>query len=141
MDATAIGNALQGGNPTRVVLSVAGVEIPETRDYYVRVFVEKPDATEQSSIDDPHYAGSFGFFYDEAAMKHHGIELPPGQRPKVGYLVDVTPMLQKLNQAGSMQPQVNVTLLPVAYEGRQSTGHLTLERLELSVVRFGEQAR
>lgn len=140
VDSTAITNALQGGN-TRVVLTVANVEIPEKRDFYVRIFLDKPDASAQTSIDDPHYAGSFGFFYDEAAMKNHGVqpELGPSGRPRTGYLVDVTNTLRNLNQAGSLPPDVNVSFVPVAYSRRESAGNLSLDRLDLSVVRFGEQ--
>ncbi len=139
-ESTAITNALQGGN-TRVVLTVANVDIPEKRDFYVRIFLDKPDASAQTSIDDPHYAGSFGFFYDESAMKNHGVtpQNGPSGRPRTGYLVDVTNTLRNLNQAGSLPADVNVSFVPVAYARRESTGSLNLDRLDLSVVRFGEQ--
>ena len=139
-DSTIVTNALQGGN-TRVVLTVANVDIPEKRDFYVRIFLDKPDASAQTSIDDPHYAGSFGFFYDESAMKNHGVtpQNGPSGRPRTGYLVDVTNTLRNLNQAGSLSSDVNVSFVPVAYASRESTGKLNLDRLDLSVVRFGEQ--
>src|SRR5215467_14601822 len=39
----------------RAVLTVDEVEIPEQQDVFVRVFINKPDASAQTSIDDPHY--------------------------------------------------------------------------------------
>ena len=41
--------------------------MPPKRDFYVRVFLNKPDVTAETSIDDPHFAGSFAFFFDENA--------------------------------------------------------------------------
>ena len=58
--------------------------------------------------------------------------------PLTGFLIDVKPTLQRLNQAGSLSTsQLQVSLLPVPYEGRQAAGeHLTIGRLELAVARF-----
>lgn len=131
-------DALQGGLRNRIVLTVADVDIPEKRDFYVRVFLNKPDVSAETPIDDPQYAGSFGFFSDESAMKsHEGAAEMPG-RPKTGFLVDVTQTLQKLNQAGSLSPtEMNVSFVPVPYSRREAAGELlTLQRLELGVARF-----
>jgi tyrosinase len=119
----------------KVVLTIDEVEIPAKRDYFVRVFINKPDATEQTPIEDPHYAGSFAIFFDEEAMKSHP---GAGGHPKPGFLVDVTSTLRKLSQAGSLSTaDVNVTLIPVPYEGREATTErLTLGRLELGLARF-----
>ncbi len=139
VDAAAMSNTIQGDNKSRIVLTVAGVDIPEKRDFYVRVFLNKPDVSAETSIEDPHYAGSFGFFYDEAAMKNHAGEHAPAAatgRPRTGYLVDITPTLQKLNQSGSLPSEVNVSFVPVNYPRRQSAGNLRLQRLEVGVVRF-----
>jgi hypothetical protein len=127
---------------------VSEVEVPENRDFYVRVFVNKPDASADTSIDDPHYAGSFGFFYDEKGMGHK-MEAMPGTamaksakkevapaRPQTGFVVDVTQTLQKLNQAGSLSSEANVSLVPVGYAHRDSIGQLKLQKLELAAVRF-----
>jgi tyrosinase len=139
VQASAFSNAIQNGSRNRVVLTVADVEVPERKDFYVRIFLNKPDVSAQTSIDDPHYAGSFGFFFDESAMKNHAGEQAhsgPG-RPKTGYLVDLTPALQKLSQAGSLpSDKVNVSFVAVPYGRREASGHLTLQRLELAAVRF-----
>jgi tyrosinase len=153
VDASAFTNAIQAGSHNRIVLTVSEVEVPEQRDFYVRVFLNKPDASADTSIDDPHYAGSFGFFYDEKGMGHkmEAMSEPaksghakPGSakkeaapaRPQTGFVVDVTQTLQNLNQAGSLASEANVTLVPVGYAHRESTGQLKLQKLELAAVRF-----
>jgi tyrosinase len=136
IEAPAIASALQGGPHTRVVLTVGDVQMPPKRDFFVRVFLNKPDATAETPIDDPHYAGSFAFFFDESAMKDHGTGTPAA--PLTGFLIDVRPTLEKLNKAGALpSSQVQVSLLPVPYVHRETVGgHLTLGRLELAVASF-----
>jgi hypothetical protein len=55
--------------------------------------------------------------------------------PMLGFVVDLTPTLQRLSQAGSLpQAQLDVTLVPVPYERRQATGQrLGIEKLELGI--------
>ena len=134
----ALASGLQGGSHTRLVLTVADVDMPAKRDFFVRIFLNKPDVSADTSIEDPHYAGSFGFFFDESGMKSQ--EGAAGMRagPRTGFLVDATPTLQKLNQAGSLSSnELQVSLVPVPYVRRQVTGEqLTLGRLELAVARF-----
>jgi tyrosinase len=121
-----------------LVLTVGDAQMPPKRDFFVRVFLNKPDASGASPIDDPHFAGSFGFFFDESAMKGHETGGTMPAAPLTGFLVDVTPTLQKLKQAGSLSSnQAQVTLVPVPYTRREAAGeHLTLGRLELAVARF-----
>jgi tyrosinase len=133
-------DALEGGPKTRAVLTVADVDIPLKRDFFVRVFVDKPDATPDTPIDDPHFAGSFGFFFDDTILKthpgEHG-EAGSSERPKTGYLVDLTDTLRRLNQAGSLPADaVSVSFVPVPYDHRESSGQLVLQRLELGVATF-----
>lgn len=131
-------SALEADTRTRVVLSIAEVEVPVQRDFFVRVFLNKPDASATTPIDDPHYAGSFGFFFDEAALK--GAEGQTGmvERPKTGFLVDVRPTLTRLNQGGAISSsgKVEVSFVPVPYGHREAFGHLTLGRIELGIARF-----
>jgi tyrosinase len=128
--------ALQEGPHTRMVLTLGDAQMPPKRDFFVRVFINKPDATAETSIDDPHFAGSFAFFFDESAMKGH--EAGMSAAPLTGLLVDVKPTLEKLNQAGSLSTsQLQVSLLPVPYARREAAGkHVTVGRLELAVARF-----
>jgi tyrosinase len=134
LETGALHDALEGGPHNRAVLTIGDVDIPEKRDFFVRVFVGKPGALADTSIDDPRYAGSFGFFFDETVRMSHDAG---AGRPKTGFLVDLTSTLRKLNQAGSLPPdQLDVSFVAVPYGRRESTGHLTLQRLELGVARF-----
>jgi tyrosinase len=123
---------VQSEGKTSALLTVGGVDVPEKADFYVRVFAGKPDATAVTPISDPHYAGSFGFFQDAQAMA--AMEAGTAHS-KLGYVVDLTPTLRRLNQGGSLPAaQLDVTLVPVAYEKRQAFGQrLGIEKLELGI--------
>lgn len=138
VDPAALASALQGGPHTRLVLTVGDAQMPPKRDFFVRVFLNKPDASGSTPIDDPHFAGSFAFFFDESAMKGHEAGGETAAAPLTGFLVDVTSTLQHLNQAGSLSSnQAQVTLVPVPQVRREAAGEgLTFGRLELAVARF-----
>jgi tyrosinase len=137
LEPAAIASALQGGPHTRVVLTVGDVQMPPKRDFYVRVFLNKPDATAETSIDDPHFAGSFAFFFDESAMKGGAMAAGSPALPLTGFLVDVKPTLQKLSQAGSLPTQMLASLVPVPHERREPvSGVVKLGRIELAVAHF-----
>jgi tyrosinase len=139
----------------KAVLTIDEVEAPVKQDVFVRVFVNKPDASATTSIDDPHYAGSFAFFCceEESGMKGHE-SMTPASKPatspapagaapastlqKLTYLVDVTPTIRKLSQAGSLSSDLDVTLVtvPIEENRRVETQKLNVGRLELAVARF-----
>jgi tyrosinase len=121
---------LEAGGKSRAVLTVDEVTLPSKNDFSVRVFVNKPDASPQTPLDDPHYAGNFAFFSDPSmkGMATH---------PKPGYLVDVTPTLRALSRAGSLSSQVSMSFVLVPYERREAVGAgFTLQRLVLGIARF-----
>ena len=136
----------------KAVLTVDEVEPPAKQDVFVRVFINKPDASAATSIDDPHYAGSFAFFCceDEAMKGHEGMtptstpvpgsspSAPASTLPKLTYLVDVTPTIRKLSQGGSLSPDLDLTLVtvPIEENRRVETQRLNIGRLELAVARF-----
>ncbi len=126
---------LETGAKSRVVLIANDVEVPRKRDYFVRVFLNKTDVSAETPITDSHYAGSFAFFFDESAMKGH---MAMTTRPKAGYLIDVTPTLQKLSRGGGLSSgEVAVSLVPVPYANRQATAErLVIGRLELGIAQF-----
>jgi tyrosinase len=138
IEPNAFSNVLESSGKTAVVLTIGEVEIPEKHDYFVRVFINKPDVSTQTSIDDPHYAGSFALFSDESSMKNHQEKDTAHGRPKAGFVVNISPTLRKLSQAGSLSGEkVDVSLVPTPYEGRQSEGQaLTIGRLELKTVSY-----
>ena len=132
VDEEALRKAFEGTAKEHVVMTIADVTLPEKNDFFVRIFVDKTDATPQTPLDDPHYAGSFAFFFDPSAMHDmagHG---------KPGYLVDMTPALRKLSQAGSLSPgSVNISLVPVPFPGREAGGlRFTIGHLELAVAQY-----
>lgn len=131
VEAAVFQGALEGGEKNAVLLSVDGVDAPDRADYYVRVFLGKPDATPETPFSDPHFAGSFGFFQDSEAMAN----MP--MKEKLGYRIDVTPTLRQLSQAGSLSSSpLSVTLLTVPYDGRGTNAaaqRLSIEKLALSV--------
>jgi len=119
----------------KAVLTVDEVEVPPKQDVFVRAFINKPDASAATPIDDPHYAGSFAFFCC-AEDKEHGA-MPPAAKPKLRYLVDITDALRRLNQGGSLSADMDVTLVAVPFENRTvETQRVTLGRLEVGVARF-----
>jgi tyrosinase len=145
----------------KAVLTIDDVEPPAKQDVFCRVFINKPDATAATSIDDPHYAGSFAFFCcEEEAMKGHESMTPtpatkptPGKAaasatpasiapasrmPKLRYLVDATETIRRLSQGGSLTSDLDVTLVTVPIEDKRQveTQRVTLGRLELAVAQF-----
>jgi len=127
---TPIERALDPASGRAVLLTIDGVDVPPRADYFVRVFVGKPDAGPGTPITDPHYAGSFGFFNDPMMAN-----MPGMGDAKARFLVDVSGAVRRLNQAGSLAADgVDITLVPVPYEKRDTTGQrLTIDRLALSV--------
>ena len=119
----------------KAVLTIDEVEVPPKQDVFVRVFVNKPDASATTSLEDPHYAGSFAFFCcpDPA---HAGMAVAP--TPKLRYLVDTTETVRRLSQAGSLSADLDVTLVavPVEDQRRIETPSVTLGRVELAVASF-----
>ncbi len=131
--AESLKTVLQSQGNTAALLTIDGAQVPQKTDFYVRVFTDKPDASADTPMSDPHYAGSFGFFQDATAMP--GMQVMGGEAKQLGFVVDLTPTLKRLSEAGGVQgPAVNITLVPVAYEKRQATGQtLTIEKLEFAI--------
>jgi len=131
VDVETLRAVLQSEGRTSALLMVDGVETPEKTDFYVRVFAGKADAGAETPIDDPHYAGSFGFFKDARAMAQ--MKMPADM--KFGYVVDLTPTVRRLSQAGALpSEQLDITLVPVHYEKREATGErLAIDKLELTI--------
>ena len=117
----------------RLILNLQNVTLPHTSDFFVRVFLGMPDAGPDTPIEDPHYAGSFGFF----GGGHQEHAAAPGE-PKAGFVVDVTDTIRRLRQDGSLPDasRVPVRLVAVPHAGRiPEVRNFTLEKLELAVIR------
>ena len=117
-----------GQDGERVLLKVSGITAPKNDDTYIRVFVNLPNADANTSIDDPHYAGSFGFFQGAmfARMSKDGT-VPD-------YYVDVTDTLAKLRRGKMLAADegINLTLVAVPHEtGQRAAGAIEIGRMDL----------
>lgn len=134
----------------KAVLTVDEVQAPPKQDVFVRVFINKPDASAATPIEDPHYAGSFAFFCCSEPAHHQGAAAAPSPVPtaspspaattaqKLRYLVDMSPTIQRLSQAGSLQSDLDVSLvaIPIDNQRRVETQKLTIGRVELATAAF-----
>lgn len=115
--------------PDRALVNIGFAAVPQTSDFFVRVFVNKPDATPQTGVDDIHYAGSFSFF---------------GTGPQTGgthehqkplFLVDITKTLRSLRERGLLKEDEDISLgfvaVPVEPNRAVKAETLSLESLDL----------
>jgi len=120
---------------TKAVLTIDEVEVPAKQDVFVRVFINKPDASADTPIDDPHYAGSFAFFCCQNDQGHPG--MVTGAKPKLRYLVDATDTVRRLNQGGSLAANLDITLVAVPFENRTvETQRVMMNRIEVGIANF-----
>jgi tyrosinase len=118
----------------RILLNVGLARFPTLNNYFVRVFVDKPDATVQTPVDDIHYAGSFAFFGrnaegDQGNMEHMG--------HKPLFIVDLTPTLRTLREKGLLQGDAPISLqfitVPIESSAIVREESLTLTKLDLLI--------
>ena len=110
--------------------------LPPTSDFYVRVFINMPQANATTPIDDPHFAGTFAFFGTE--MPAHSNQ-PNGNehRHQPRFLVNITNTLQKLKGTQELKDgsPISMQLVAVPYSGqfeKQDT-EIRLNKIELIV--------
>lgn len=121
----------------RVLLRVLDVEQPATGDYFVRVFVNLPQADPSTATSDPHYAGSFAFFNDpDGGHAHHG--RTAGQvHTNPAFIVDLTATLARLRLLGRLgdgsELSIQLVVVPQS-EGPRRSDVLRLGGLELQLV-------
>jgi tyrosinase len=135
----ALRGVLDASARQKAVLTIDEVQVPPKQDVFVRVFLNKPDASKDTPIEDPHYAGSFAFFCceDQHALEAHDPTAAPNT-PKLRYLVDASQTIQRLSQAGSLPADLDVSLVAVPIEDQRpiQTQKLTLGRVELATAAF-----
>jgi tyrosinase len=146
----ALRRVLDTNGREKAVVTIDEVQVPPKQDVFVRVFINKPDANAATPIEDPHYAGSFAFFCcQEQPHDPTGPPKPPTtpspvtgapspSQQKLRYLVDATATVRKLSQAGSLPPDVDISLVvvPVEEQRRIETQTVTLGRVELATAAF-----
>lgn len=122
----------ESGSKAQLVLRLGGIDVPSKPEFFVRAFVNKPDATIQTPLEDPHYAGSFGFFIDKTAMR-----MPESESSPIGVLVNLSPTLRRLGAGGAISKQqaLDIQLVAVPYPRREAKGEqFTLRQLELGMM-------
>lgn len=125
-------SALVESNPTaeRVFASIEWAEMPPTNDFFVRVFVNLPEANAQTPTDHPHYAGSFAFFGVHAGGQegHHG---------KTDFLVNVTETLRKIGRTDKANARdrlsIQLVAVPVGGTFAKLDTELVLKKIDLIV--------
>lgn len=109
---TAIRGALEGRAP-HVVVEIDVDDPPSDEIYYLRLFVDLPDASPRTPITDPHYAGALGFFEDPQA--HAGHDGPAQTR----FRIDIGPTLKRLSELGQLPDRVTLQLVATPFAGRE----------------------
>ncbi len=112
-DAAALRKAALAGK--RVMLRLSGVDNRPAGEIFVRVFINKADASPDTPTSSPHYAGSFAFF-------GHG----PGHGSAV-FNVELTQALRRLPKQSTLTLQLVVVPFPGAKDGGQPLNARTLQ--------------
>jgi tyrosinase len=116
---------LRSGN--RALLMLEGMSMNHTEDFSVRVFLDHPYATADTSSEDPHFANAFAFFDHEATGDHHH----GGNRGT--FVVDLSDVLKRLDFDGDT---LETLVLLVPFHGRHPrTRTLSISSAELRVVK------
>lgn len=117
----------------KIFASIEYAQLPPTNDFYVRVFINMPNANAETPIEDPHYAGSFSFFGTQPEGGGGGED----HQHKPLFLVNITETLQKLKQRNELNERipVSVSLVVVPDGGRleKQDAELVLEKVEFIV--------
>jgi tyrosinase len=113
-----------------IFASIEYAEAPPTNDYFVRVFVNLPNANERTSIEDPHYAGSFAFFGTRVEGGRGHAEAP-------SFLVDVTRTLRELRRRQELSPgaplSIQLVAAPMSETFSRRDAVLRLRKVEMLV--------
>ena len=120
----------------RVFLAVEHANVPQSRDFSVRVFVNLPEASAQTPTTDPHFAGSFAFFGNPAA-EHSHVDAAAGEQAKVPrFLVDVTHTLRTLRERGALAAgeALTVQLVPTPFDVERPLENAQLELSGVDII-------
>ena len=92
----------------RTFLRFSDSSAPDTESYFLRLFVDKPDADASTPIEDPAYAGAIAFFSDRKVMAM-------GR----DFQIEVGQVLRRRQGEG---PAANLTFVPVPLEEGRPIG-------------------
>jgi len=94
----------------RTFLRVKHAHMPDTSDFYIRVFLNFPRANASTSEKDPHYAGSYAFFGTRA---NHP-EGHKGSHSKTEFLVNISDAIEALSRKGLLGSNERISVQLVA---------------------------
>lgn len=118
----------------RIFVNVNYARLPKSGDFYVRVFINLPNANVNTPTNDPHYAGSFAFFGTQAE-DDHGTD--DAHHHKTDFLVNVTPTLQRLERGGALRASrrisVQLVAVPVSGEFVRPDEELDLRHIDIII--------
>jgi tyrosinase len=115
-----------------VFASIEYATLPPTSDFFVRVFINLPQANVNTPTTDNHYAGSFSFFGTDGGMMHgdHANHIPR-------FLVNITPTIEKLRNSGELKDnsEINLSLVAIPDKGQfeKPDASLRLSNIDLIV--------
>lgn len=114
----------------RIFASVAFAKLPPTSDFFVRLFLNLPNASADTPTSDPHYAGTFAFFgTDSEGHAEH--------QHNRRFLVNVTPTLKGLKTRGELRAgnpvSVQLVAVPTERELVRPDAELQLENVEFII--------
>lgn len=123
--------SLTDDEPTnRLLVRIEDVTAPKYEDLFVSVFVNKRDASPETSASDPHFAGSFAFFASNHESAHSG--------GLMTFLVDLTSAVETLQRSGELADgdPIELTFVPRSFESnRPSENAVRIGRLSLGTAR------
>jgi len=110
--------------PGRVLLFLRDVDPPMSGNADVRVFINHPGPTAETSTQDRHFAGSFTFFGVDHA-DHGG---------KPSYMLDITQLVNNLQLAGiDLAKEINVQLVPVPIAGVTAASEVKVGSMDVAI--------
>jgi len=121
-------------NQARILLNIGLARFPDLNNFFVRVFINKPDANAATKMDDPNYAGSFAFFGTNGEPGQNHIDMP---HHKPGYIVDLTPVMIRLRKENLIQSRepisVQLVTVPIGDITLQKLQTLSIENIDLTI--------
>lgn len=116
-----------------IFASVAYASLPPSSDFFVRVFINFPNANAGTPLTDPHFAGSFAFFGTDSGNQGHGDH--HAHQPK--FLVNITPTVERLRASGELRDDTELTIhlvnVPADEKFARPDALLRLNKVELIV--------
>ncbi|MEL7297533.1 MAG: tyrosinase family protein [Pseudomonadota bacterium] len=101
----------------RLFLKIDHARLPPTNDFYLRVFLNMPDANVMTSNSAPQFAGSYAFF--GTASRHANVHSE--KHRKTDFLINISQTIERLSQAGLLEANqtISVQLVPTPFRERQ----------------------